>query len=260
MLRRGLQRWRALPAWQCAIVWHVLVFILVIIGMGLWSLRPRPSAVSSPVSVSVVTAQTHLSAPPPSPTAQRAAQAAIARQRRQREKRAQQLAAKRQLAQRLEKKREQALARQRALALKKKQAAVLLAQKKRLQAQKKQAQIKQSIAQALQREQQNLRAEKIAREQLTALQNAQAKIIAAISAQWVYPRDINKNASSLLKIWLGAGGRVVRVALLQSSGFPALDRSAIAAVYRASPLPLPDDVSLSQKFKRFELRVQPPAF
>ena len=52
-------------------------------------------------------------------------------------------------------------------------------------------------------------------------------------------------------------GRVMNVKVLVSSGDPVLDRSAVTAVLKASPLPLPKIPALLKQFKQIELTVKP---
>ena len=50
---------------------------------------------------------------------------------------------------------------------------------------------------------------------------------------------------------------VLNVSVLKSSGNEALDRSAIAAVNKASPLPVPKDSAAFSAFRNFTLTVKP---
>jgi colicin import membrane protein len=82
-------------------------------------------------------------------------------------------------------------------------------------------------------------------------------IIDAIGQQWIVPDNANKELSAILLIRLAPGGMVLDVKLVKSSGDPALDRSAIAAVYKASPLPVPTEPELFDKMREISLTVQP---
>lgn len=79
----------------------------------------------------------------------------------------------------------------------------------------------------------------------------------AIGQQWIIPANSNRSAYSILDITLGPGGVVNNVQLKQSSGDPVLDRSAITAVYKASPLPVPTDPALFKLMQDIQLKVQP---
>ena len=53
---------------------------------------------------------------------------------------------------------------------------------------------------------------------------------------------------------IGPGGVVINVSVARSSGNPALDNSARAAVFKASPLPVPDDPDLFNAFRQITLK------
>jgi colicin import membrane protein len=84
-----------------------------------------------------------------------------------------------------------------------------------------------------------------------------AMMVQAISRQWLVPDNVNNNIVCKLLIHLAPGGVVLSTEITQSSGNPALDRSAQAAVYKASPLPVPDESNLFDKFRVVSLTVRP---
>lgn len=84
-----------------------------------------------------------------------------------------------------------------------------------------------------------------------------ALIIQAISEKWLVPPQANKKLSSELLIRLAPGGVVLDVSVTKSSGDPALDSSARAAVLKASPLPVPGDAGAFESFRQFVLKVKP---
>tara|TARA_R110000868_G_scaffold8205_7_gene42754 strand:- start:66507 stop:67304 length:798 start_codon:yes stop_codon:yes gene_type:complete len=176
-----------------------------------------------------------------------------------------------------------ALKRAKALAAKRKveavQKAKLLALKRKAekalavkqQAQKKMAKQQQILEQAKAKQkqlEQQLWQQQLAQEQ-KQLQAARAKqlkgiidkykglIIQAIAQKWIVPDNVSKNLSTQLLIQLAPGGTVINVKLLKSSGNGALDRSAITAVYRASPLPVPNDSAAFSAFRELQLIVRP---
>ena len=53
------------------------------------------------------------------------------------------------------------------------------------------------------------------------------------------------------------GGDVTSVQVIKSSGDTAFDRSAEAAVYKASPLPMPDDPRVAQQLRSFTFTFKP---
>lgn len=84
-----------------------------------------------------------------------------------------------------------------------------------------------------------------------------ALILQIISQHWIVPGNIDKHLTAELLIHVAPGGLVLDVQLIKSSGDAALDRSARAAVFKASPLPVPTDSEAFESFKQFVLKVKP---
>ncbi|HVY53256.1 MAG TPA: cell envelope integrity protein TolA [Gammaproteobacteria bacterium] len=84
-----------------------------------------------------------------------------------------------------------------------------------------------------------------------------ALILQAIAQQWVIPSHVNKRLTCELLIKLAPSGTVLEVAIIKSSGDILLDRSARAAVFKASPLPVPTDTHSFEPFREFVLKVKP---
>lgn len=82
-------------------------------------------------------------------------------------------------------------------------------------------------------------------------------ILNNIGQEWIIPQGANPALSCQLLVRLNANGVVKNVRLLKSSGDPVLDRSAITAVYKASPLPVPKNISLFKQFAELKLTVKP---
>lgn len=155
---------------------------------------------------------------------------------------------------------QKAQAAQQLAALKKQQQALAKQKQAELQQQKIAAQKKKDqqdlLAQQLKQEQQQLNASK-RRYQLTIIDKYKVLILNAISQQWNIPANTNKKLSTDLLIRLAPNGAVLNVKLVKSSGDSALDRSAIAAVYKASPLPVPTNPSIFNQFRELNLVVRP---
>jgi len=101
---------------------------------------------------------------------------------------------------------------------------------------------------------------------LTSLQSQKARgevnkykalILQAISQQWLVPANVNKKLSCELLIRMSPGGMVLDAQVVSSSGDVGLDRSARAAVFKASPLPVPSDPDAFASFRQFILKVKP---
>jgi colicin import membrane protein len=84
-----------------------------------------------------------------------------------------------------------------------------------------------------------------------------ALILQAISRRWIVPGGIDKSRFAELLIRLAPGGAVLDVQITKSSGDISLDRSARAAVFKASPLPVPTDADAFDQFRQFVLKVKP---
>lgn len=82
-------------------------------------------------------------------------------------------------------------------------------------------------------------------------------ILEAIGQNWLVPPGTNPSLVTQLAISLGAAGKVSNVQIVKSSGNALLDQSAVAAVYKASPLPLPTDPDAAAMFKQFSLTLKP---
>lgn len=85
----------------------------------------------------------------------------------------------------------------------------------------------------------------------------QAMILQAISEHWLIPPGVDKTLSCKLNIQLAPDGSVLNVTLLESSNNVLLDRSAVAAVYKSSPLPVPTDPEAFDSFRNIDLIVRP---
>ncbi|MDF2866753.1 MAG: hypothetical protein K0S11_223 [Gammaproteobacteria bacterium] len=168
-------------------------------------------------------------------------------------------------AQKLEKIKAQQVAEQKRLAE--------LAKQQQAVKQKQQQEAKQQALQQLAEQQRKAEEDKLLQRQLASDQQqldqdklqAQQAVLAkygdmirnAIQQQWIVPENMSKDIACKLSIQVGPGGVVLDVKLVQSSGNPILDRSAMAAVRKASPLPVPADESLFNELREINLLVRP---
>ena len=131
---------------------------------------------------------------------------------------------------------------------------------------KKSVMMKQQQAQKKMEE--KLWAEQLAKEEkqltLTKEQQAQgvvnkynALILQAIRSRWILAESYSPDLSAQLLINLKSDGTVLNVELIKSSGNEGFDRSARAAVYKASPLPVPPETDLFNQMKVINLVVRP---
>ena len=121
-----------------------------------------------------------------------------------------------------------------------------LAKEKALLAQKQQAAAQQALMDAA-------NTARIAGE----VDKYKALIINAISQRWILPENADSTLSSQFRIRLAPNGSVLEVSLTRSSGDPILDRSAQSAIYKASPLPVPQDPTTFNLFRDISLTVRP---
>jgi colicin import membrane protein len=84
-----------------------------------------------------------------------------------------------------------------------------------------------------------------------------ALISQAISQNWIIPGSVDKRLSAQLLIRVAPGGVVLDVQVVKSSGDDNLDRSARAAVFKSSPLPVPTNTDEFEPFRQFVLKVKP---
>jgi colicin import membrane protein len=73
----------------------------------------------------------------------------------------------------------------------------------------------------------------------------------------VMPPDVPESAVAEFKVTLLPDGSVMEAELLKSSGNPAYDDAAERAIYKAQPLPLPQDAGLQKKFRELRLTIRP---
>ena len=141
-------------------------------------------------------------------------------------------------------------------ALAQKQAAVKAAQQAKAQA-AEQKRITQEAEAALQQAAEQEQQQRVSQEVQREIDRYKVMIIQAISQNWLLPSHIDRSQSCELFIRLAPGGTVLEVRLQRSSGNAALDRSAQAAVLKASPLPVPKDLNLFERFHELSLTVKP---
>lgn len=71
-----------------------------------------------------------------------------------------------------------------------------------------------------------------------------------VSKYWQFPPSSRRTMEVVLEIKLIPTGEVIDVKVIRSSGNLALDRSAKHALVKASPLPVPKDIRLFEKYFR----------
>lgn len=100
--------------------------------------------------------------------------------------------------------------------------------------------------------------EQRARENAAITDDVVAQIQAKIYKTWRYPPSARPTMVVMVSIQLVPTGEVINVSITKGSGNEAIDRSVLAAVKRASPLPVPKDSRLfEQQFRNFSMEFSP---
>lgn len=153
-----------------------------------------------------------------------------------------------------EKKRKEAEAKKRKAAEAKKKKAEEAKKKKAAEAKKKKAAEakRRKAAEEKKRKQKELeaqmQADMEAERDATEIELYMAQIQRAVNDSWTRPMGVGEGLSCTLRIRMAAGGNVIAVQVVQSSGNGAFDRSAETAVRKADPLPVPSG-RLFEKFR-----------
>lgn len=78
-----------------------------------------------------------------------------------------------------------------------------------------------------------------------------------VTRNWFRPAGAKEGLSCTVMVRLIPGGEVLDVRILTSSGDPVFDRSVETAVLKASPMPLPPDTSLFERFRVLQFVFKP---
>lgn len=78
-----------------------------------------------------------------------------------------------------------------------------------------------------------------------------------VEGRWLRPSSAQTGMTCIIAIRATSAGTVIAATVTKSSGDEAFDRSAEAAVRKASPLPMPPDPKVAEQFLSFSLRFKP---
>ncbi|HLF67138.1 MAG TPA: cell envelope integrity protein TolA, partial [Gammaproteobacteria bacterium] len=135
-----------------------------------------------------------------------------------------------------------------------------LAKQKEAQAQAEADRLKeQAKQQQLLAEQQAITAQQQADLQqaiLTEVERYTLMVKQKVMQNWLIQRGY-EGLTTQLHVRVAPGGAVLDVQVIKKSGNEALDRSAVSAVYRASPLPVPSDPAVFESFRELRLILRP---
>ena len=242
-LRRNPGRIRAIVY---AVLVHAVVIGLAVIGFR-WSMAPSTDQVIQAVAVPEQKARK------PEPVDNRAQEEEEARKKAEAEKRRQA---------ELKKKQDEEQAQQR-----------LVVERK-----KKEAEEKQKRAAELERKNEDKRRQKFTEQSLQEQLAAEEKLCTdaahaaraativdkyiplirqRVSRSWNSPVGIAKGLKCTVRVRLAPGGKVLSAAVVRPSGNANFDRSVEYAVYKAEPLPLPEDPTLFDNFREIEFVFDP---
>ena len=91
----------------------------------------------------------------------------------------------------------------------------------------------------------------------TVVDKYKALIRQRVSRSWNRPVGVAKGLKCVVHVRLTPGGEVLSAAVVRSSGNEIFDRSVEYAVYKAAPLPLPEDPTLFDNFREIEFLFNP---
>ena len=152
-----------------------------------------------------------------------------------------------------EKKRKAEAARKKAEAVRKKAEAE---KKRKAEEARKKAEAEREMRERLAAEQERLRAQRDSAMQ-RMIDEYGLYIKEKVQRNWIRPSGSNASLSCVVNVRLIPGGEVVDVKIIRSSGNAAFDRSVEAAVFRASPLPVPSDPEVMEKFRSITFEFNP---
>jgi colicin import membrane protein len=160
-----------------------------------------------------------------------------------------------------EKKREAEAVRKKAEAEKKRKAEEALkkaeAEKKRqAEEARKKAEAEREMRERLAAEQERLRAQRDSAMQ-RMIDEYGLYIKEKVQRSWIRPSGSSASLSCVVNVRLIPGGEVVDVKIVRGSGNAAFDRSVEAAVFKASPLPVPSDPEVMEKFRSITFEFNP---
>jgi colicin import membrane protein len=91
----------------------------------------------------------------------------------------------------------------------------------------------------------------------TVVDKYRALIQQRVSRSWNSPVGVAKGLKCVVHVRLTPGGEVLSATVVRSSGNAIFDRSVEYAVYKAAPLPLPEDPTLFDNFREIEFVFDP---
>lgn len=122
---------------------------------------------------------------------------------------------------------------------------------------RKRKEAEEQLAKAVAAEEQAKEEATRARRAASAMDKYIALIKDKVTRNWVRPGDANQELQCEVQVRLAAGGDVLSVTIVRSSGNEFFDRSVENAVRKAAPLPLPEEKDLFEYFREIKFVFHP---
>jgi len=133
--------------------------------------------------------------------------------------------------------------------------------KRKKDAAERQKAAEQSFREQLAHEEKQRAADKARAEQAARTQNEidrhKGLIRQTVQQNWVRPAGWTSSMECIVRVRLAPTGEVISATIVRSSGNALFDRSVENAVYKSSPLPMPQDKGLIEYVRNLELRFRP---
>ena len=117
--------------------------------------------------------------------------------------------------------------------------------------------LKEQLAVEEKSRQQQRRQQEQTQQTMSEIAKYEALIKQKVERSWARPPSAQKGLECNVRVRLVQSGEVMSAQVVRSSGNDIFDRSVENAVYKASPLPLPDDKSLFDHFRELEFKFKP---
>ncbi len=181
----------------------------------------------------------------------------VAEERRQQEAERKRLAEQKAEQQRLERlRKEREAEEQRLAALEAERKMAEERRRREEEARRQREEDERALQQQIAEEQQRLETERQRLAQQTIGQHS-ALIRQAVSREWLRPTGSPNDLKATFRVRTIPSGDVVMVETVKTSGDSVFDRSAEAAIRRASPLPVPRDADSYEAFREFNFEFDP---
>ncbi|MDH5633231.1 MAG: cell envelope integrity protein TolA [Gammaproteobacteria bacterium] len=123
--------------------------------------------------------------------------------------------------------------------------------------QRRQKEMEQQMQQMLAEEEGEMARQASARKANEITDKFRTVIQQKVSRNWIKPAGVGKGLECVMRVRLAAGGDVISTEVVRSSGDAIFDRSVESAVFKAAPLPVPEDATMFERFREIEFLFRP---